>query len=240
VARGVWIAPWLESVWQDLRYGTRSLWRRSGFTITALLTLTCCVDLVGRLRPGMSRTRAEAELSILDRRFRTDEAQGGAGMRVTGTETAANPKAAKVLPAIGLFMAAAALVLLLTCANVGNLQLARAAARRREVTMRLALGAGRRRIVRQFLTEGFVLAVSAVSLCLFVSPIVARAVMARLEASLVRDRASVAAAPGGWRRPVAQPHERDGAQAHRGRGGSAPRRLRVPYGRPASRGAGRS
>ena len=146
----------------------------------------CCVDLVGRLRPGLSRARAEAELSVLDRRFRSDEHQAGLGMRVTGTETAFNPKAARVVPVFGLFFAATALVGLLTCANVGNLQLARAAARRREVTVRLALGAARRRVVRQLLTEGAVLAVGAVLLCLIVSPMVARAVMTRLEASLAR------------------------------------------------------
>jgi predicted permease len=145
----------------------------------------CCVDLVARLGPGMSRAPAEAELSVLDRRFRSGE-QDGLGMHVTGTETAYDPKAGQMMPVFGLLFAAALLVLLLTCANIGNLQLARAAARRSEVTVRLALGAARRRVVRQFLTEGLVLAIAAVALCLIVSPMVARAVMTRLEAPLAR------------------------------------------------------
>jgi predicted permease len=143
----------------------------------------CCVDLVGRLRPGFGRRAAEAELSTLDRRFRTSESDSR-GMRVAGTETAYEPDAAKALPVFGLLGAAALLVLLLTCANVGNLQLARAAARRREITIRLALGAARRRVVRQLLTEGLLLSAAATSLSLVASSIVARAVMLRVEASL--------------------------------------------------------
>jgi predicted permease len=146
----------------------------------------CCVDLVGRLRPGLSRARAEVELSELDRRFRINNARDGLGMRVTGTETVYDPEVAQVLPVFALALAAVALVLLLTSANVGNLQLARAAARRREVTTRLALGAARRRVVRQFLTEGLVLSVLATFLCLAVSSIVARSLMVRLDPHLAR------------------------------------------------------
>ncbi len=145
----------------------------------------CCVDLVGRLRPGVSRARAEAELSALDRRFRADTTDA-LGMRVAGTETTYAPEAAKTLPVFALLFAAVLLVLLLTCANVGNLQLARAATRRREVAIRLALGAGRRRVIRQLVTEGFVLSAMATAICLAASSTIARIVASQVEATLAR------------------------------------------------------
>jgi predicted permease len=147
----------------------------------------CCLDMVGRLKPGQNRAQVEAELSALDRRFRAENGRDGLGMRVTGTETGYHPEAAKAVPVFVLLMIAVGLVLLLTCANVGNLQLARTAARRREVTIRLALGAGRRRIVRQLLTEGLVLSVVATGLCLAASSVVARTILTRIDPELAGD-----------------------------------------------------
>jgi predicted permease len=146
----------------------------------------CCVDLIGRLRPGHNRTRAEAELSALDRQFRRDNERRGAGMRVTGTEPIHDPEMAKALPVFALLLAGASLVLLVSCANVGNLQLARAAARRREIAVRMALGAARRRVVRQLVTEGLVLSALAVFSCLFVSSFAVQLLTARLDPTLAR------------------------------------------------------
>jgi len=123
----------------------------------------CCVDLAGRLAPGATREQARAELSVLSADFRRQFHDRSDGVVLTGTALLkqGGRKAGQVYAVFGLMFAGVLLVLLLACANVGNLLLARAAARRREVGVRLSLGAGRARIVRQFLTESLAMAGAA-------------------------------------------------------------------------------
>lgn len=122
----------------------------------------CCSAVFGRLRPGSSRDQARAELQILSRRFHHENSLKPGGILFTDTTLFSHPgRKGKVTAMFALMFAGVLLILLLACANVGNLLIARAAARRREIATRLSIGASRARIVRQMLTESLVLAFAA-------------------------------------------------------------------------------
>ncbi|HZF11424.1 MAG TPA: ABC transporter permease, partial [Thermoanaerobaculia bacterium] len=114
------------------------------------------LDVVGRLRPGVRPAQADAELAALGRRLgeqypATDRRSGVVLVPLRDQLTE------KVRGGLLLLSAAVLCVLLVACANVAGMQLARAAARHREIAARLALGAGPGRLLRQLLTENLVL-----------------------------------------------------------------------------------
>jgi predicted permease len=115
------------------------------------------------LKPGVTQGQAQAELNSIAQRLEKDfpEIDRGHEVRLFPLWKTPFNGAGNMSPTLGITMAVVFLVLLIACANVSNLLLARSLLRRHEMTMRLALGAGRRRLIKQLVTEGLLLSLIA-------------------------------------------------------------------------------
>jgi macrolide transport system ATP-binding/permease protein len=116
-----------------------------------------------RLKPGVSLAQAQQEMSAVARRLETDfpATNRGRGMKLWPLWQTPFNNAGALLPTLGIMLAVVVFVLLIACANVGNLLLVRSFARRHEMTVRVAVGAGRSRLLQQLVTEGLVLSAIA-------------------------------------------------------------------------------
>ncbi len=116
-----------------------------------------------RLKPRITIEQAQAELSALAAGLERDhpETNRGRGIRLFPLWQTPFNNAGALLPTLGIALVVVLSVLLIACANVGNLLLVRAFARRQEMTIRLSMGAGRARLVKQLVTEGLILSALA-------------------------------------------------------------------------------
>lgn len=115
--------------------------------------------VVGRLRDGATLAQARGDLSVLGHRL-YQQYKPAIDMRDVSVMPLRDALTASVRPALLILLAAVGFLLLVGCANVANLLMARAAERERELALRAALGAGRSRLVRQFLAESLLLSLA--------------------------------------------------------------------------------
>jgi putative ABC transport system permease protein len=113
-------------------------------------------NLIGRLRDGVTVAQSRAELSAIAQKLK-QQYGSDTGMVAVATEPLREAMTGAVRPTFLILLAASGFLLLIACANVVNLMLAQAAGRERELSLRAALGAQHSRLIRQFLTESFLL-----------------------------------------------------------------------------------
>jgi predicted permease len=152
------------------------------------------VVMMGRLKPGVTMERARREIPIVEANAiregltglelsRFEQNLKGDSIRVEPGARGFSERRAEYAKALWVLMAAVALVILVVCANVSSLMLARIVARGREMTVRMTLGAGRGRLIQQLLVEGTLLAIVSSVLGLAAATWGARVLLTTVSAS---------------------------------------------------------
>ncbi|MCI0537421.1 MAG: FtsX-like permease family protein, partial [Verrucomicrobiales bacterium] len=135
-------------LWVPMAFAADELANRGGHTL----------NVIGRLKPKVSVARAESDMKIIAKRLEQEYPESNKGWTVTLAPMLAEITEGTMRP-LFVLLGAVGLVLLIGCANVANLLLARAASRQKEFAIRCALGAGNGRVVGQLVTESLLLGI---------------------------------------------------------------------------------
>jgi ABC-type antimicrobial peptide transport system, permease component len=149
-----WVGPAAE-VW------TTKPFEIAGISYERIMRGSGVLRVVGRLKPGMTLEQARAALPSLEQSYRARYPDKIDSSSVMTLKTLAEDTTGNLRPAFAILLTAVAFVLLIACSNVANLLLVRFSGRRREIALRMAIGASRRSVVRLFVFESLLVSVIA-------------------------------------------------------------------------------